>query len=335
MTKFGATARIGGLLSAAALILAGCGGVETSTGSGDGGGDYPSGTVEMYVGASAGGSSDLISRAVSKGLSDELGESFPVVNREGANGALAAAEVASAKSDGSTIAIQNASLFAITPLAVSESEATSIDDFEVIQGVSRDDYVLVTNPKSGYKSLKDLGNATDPVKFATTGVGTGSQLSLALLFSEKKIDSTPVPFDGGAPALTALLGNQVDVAALQVGEAIENIKSGKLLPLTVFGPERVEYLPDVPTAQEQGVDIDVAQYRFMTVPKGTPDDVKETIVDAMKKVFKTEEYKKFNEQNSLTPMEIPGDEVVAQLEKDKKRFANLVDEYGLDLSSEG
>ena len=334
MTNFGATARLGGLLSAAALILTGCGGVETSTGGGDGGDDYPSGTVEMYVGASAGGSSDLISRAVSKGLSDELGVSFPVVNREGANGALAAAEVASAKPDGSTIAIQNASLFAITPLAVSESEATSIDDFEVIQGVSRDDYVLVTNPKSGYKSLDDLGKATDPVKFATTGVGTGSQLSLALLFSEKKIDSTPVPFDGGAPALTALLGNQVDVAALQVGEAIENIKSGKLLPLTVFGPERVEYLPDVPTAQEQGVDIDVAQYRFMTVPKGTPDDVKETIVDAMKKVFKTEEYKKFNEQNSLTPMEIPGDEVEAQLEKDSKRFSDLVDEYGIDLAED-
>ena len=103
--------------AAAGLALTACGGVETSTGGG-GGGDYPSGTVEMYVGASAGGSSDLISRAMSKGLSDNLGASFPVINREGANGALAAAEVAKAKPDGSMIAIQNASLFAITPLAV-------------------------------------------------------------------------------------------------------------------------------------------------------------------------------------------------------------------------
>ena len=86
-------------VAAAGLVLTGCGGVETSTG-GSGGGDYPSGTVEMYVGASAGGSSDLISRAVSKGLSDNLGASFPVINREGANGALAAAEVAKAKPDG-------------------------------------------------------------------------------------------------------------------------------------------------------------------------------------------------------------------------------------------
>lgn len=313
-----------------ALVLAACGGVETSTGGG-GGGDYPSGTVEMYVGASAGGSSDLISRAISKGLSDSLGESFPVINREGANGALAAAEVASAQPDGSTISVQNASLFMITPLAVGEDEVTNIDDFEVVYGVSRDDYVLVTNPESGYETLEDLKNATKQVRYATTGVGTGSQLSSALMFNELGTDAKDVPFDGGAPALTALLGNQVDVAALQVGEAIENIQSGKLVPLTVFGPERIEYLPDVPTAQEQGLDVDVAQYRFMTVPKGTPDEVKDTIVDGLKETFTTEAYQKFNEQNSLTPMEIPGDEVVAKLEEDRERYADLVDQYSISL----
>ncbi|WP_252975733.1 tripartite tricarboxylate transporter substrate-binding protein [Janibacter melonis] len=91
----------------------------------------------MCVGASAGGSSDLISRAVSKGLSDSLGGTFAVINREGANGALAEAEVKDAKNDGSVIGIQNASLFAITPLAVKESEVTSIDDVDVVGGVSR------------------------------------------------------------------------------------------------------------------------------------------------------------------------------------------------------
>ena len=129
------------VLAAVGLAVTGCSGVQSSTG-GESGGDYPSGTVEMYVGASAGGSSDLISRAVSKGLSDNLGASFPVINREGANGALAAAEVANATPDGSKIAIQNASLFTITPLAVAENEVTNLDSFDVVQGVSRDDYVL-------------------------------------------------------------------------------------------------------------------------------------------------------------------------------------------------
>jgi tripartite-type tricarboxylate transporter receptor subunit TctC len=318
-------------MGAASLALTACGGVESSTGGGgDDSSDYPSKTVEMYVGASAGGSSDLISRAVSKGLSDELGASFPVINREGANGALAAQEVASAEPDGYTIAIQNASLFAITPLAVAKDEVTSIDDFDVVYGVSRDDYVMVTNP-DGYADLDAVKAATKKVTYGTTGVGTGSQLSCALLLGSADVQGEAVPFDGGAPALTAVLGGQVDTACLQVGEAIENIESGKLVPLTVFGSERVEYLPDVPTAQEQGLDVEVAQYRFMTVPKGTPDDVKDTLVEGMKATFETEEYKSFNEKNSLTPMEIPGDEVVDQLDEDKQRYADLVEQYNINL----
>lgn len=314
----------------AALALSACGVSNTTGGSGDGE-EYPAGNVEMYVGASAGGSSDLISRAVSKGLSDELGASFPVINLEGANGALAANKVAKAEPDGQTIAIQNASLFAITPLAVSEEEATSIDDFDVVQGVSRDDYVMVAGPKSGFKSLDDIKAAKKKLTYGTTGVGTGSQLSCGLTFGTSDVEAEAVPFDGGAPALTAVLGGQVDTACIQVGEAIENIESGKLTPLSVFGPERVDYLPDVPTAQEQGLDVEVAQYRFMTVPKGTPDNVKDTLAEAMQATFKTEEYQAFNKQNSLTPMEISGDEVVTQLEEDKKRYADLVEQYGLNL----
>ena len=317
--------------AAAGLFLTGCGGVETSTGSGSGEDAYPSGTVEMLVGASAGGSSDLISRAVSKGLSDNLGASFPVINREGANGALAAAEVAKAAPDGSMIAIQNASLFAITPLAVSPEEATKIDDFDVVQGVSRDDYVLVTNPASGYRTLEDVKSAQKAVRYATTGVGTGAQLSAALLFKTSGVDAQAVPFDGGAPALTAVLGNQVDFASIQVGEAIENVQSGKLTPLAVFGPERIEYLPDVPTAKEQGLDVEVAQYRFMTVPKGTPQNVTDKLTDGMTATFATEDYKEFNKQNSLTPMELPGDEVLAQLQKDQQRYADLVQRYDINL----
>lgn len=328
------TTRLALVVGAAALALTACDGVSTSTGGGGGETEeYPSGTVEMLVGASAGGSSDLISRAVSQGLSDSLGGTFPVINREGANGAIAAAEVASAEPDGSTIAIQNASLFAITPLAVSEDEVTSIDDFDVVHGISRDDYVMVTSGGT-YADLDAVKAATETVTYGTTGVGTGAQVSCALLLGSAGVEGEAVPFDGGAPALTAVLGGQVDTACLQVGEAVENIESGKLVPLTVFSPERIAYLPDVPTAQEQGLDVEVAQYRFLTVPKGTPDDVKDRLVEGLQATFESEDYQSFNEQNSLTPMEIPGDEVVAQLEEDKQRYADLVEEYGIDLGGD-
>lgn len=333
MRKPRTSTRLAVVAAAGAIALTACGGVQNTAGGGSGTEEYPSGAVEMPVGASAGGSSDLISRQVSQGLSDELGGTFSVINREGANGALAAAEVAKAEPDGSTISVQNASLFAITPLAVGEDEVTSIDDFEVVQGVSRDDYVLVASKGSGFTSVDDFATADKKITYGTTGVGTGAQLACALTFNVNDTPSEAIPFDGGAPALTALLGDQVDTACLQVGEAIENIESGKIVPLSVFGPERVEFLPDVPTAQEQGLDVEVAQYRFMTVPKGTPQDVKDAIAEAMQATFDSEEYKAFNEQNNLTPMEITGDEVVAQLEADTQRYADLVAEYGIDLGS--
>jgi tripartite-type tricarboxylate transporter receptor subunit TctC len=331
MRNLRTSTRLAVIAAAGAIALTACGGVENTAGGGSDSGDYPSGAVEMPVGASAGGSSDLISRQVAQGLSDELGGTFSVINREGANGALAAAEVAKAKADGSTISVQNASLFAITPLAVGEDEVTSIDDFEVVQGVSRDDYVLVASKGSGFTSVDDFAGADGKITYGTTGVGTGAQLACALTFNVNETPAEAIPFDGGAPALTALLGDQVDTACLQVGEAVENIESGKIVPLTVFGPERVEFLPDVPTAQEQGLDVEVAQYRFMTVPKGTPQDVQDAIAEAMQATFETEEYKAFNQQNNLTPLEISGDEVVTLLEEDKQRYADLVEEYGIDL----
>lgn len=90
----------------------------------------------------------------------------------------------------------------------------------------------------------------------------------------------------------------------------------------------------MPTAKEQGLDVEVTQYRFMTVPKGTPQGVRDRLVEGMKATFATEEYKAFNEQNSLTPMEIPGDEVVAALEEDRQRYADLVQQYGINLRNE-
>ncbi|MEV0622724.1 tripartite tricarboxylate transporter substrate binding protein [Nonomuraea sp. NPDC050404] len=316
---------------AAAVSLTACGGVKT-TSSGGGDGDYPSGNIEFSVGASAGGSSDLITRALAQGMAKDLGVTAPVLNKPGANGSLAAKELQSAKPDGYKIAVQNASLFTITPLTVSPAEATKIDSFDVITGVSRDDYVMATNTKSGYKSIDDLKKAGKTIRYGTTGVGTGAQLASALTFGAADVKATAVPFDGGAPNLTALLGNQVDVSTMQIGEAIENIKAGKLVPLAVFSKERIPYLPDVKTAIEQGFDVQVTQYRFLTAPKGTPENVKAKLLESAKKTFATPEYKKFNEENSLTPMEVAPQEVLTSLQNDSTTFKSQLDKFGISLT---
>jgi tripartite-type tricarboxylate transporter receptor subunit TctC len=321
----------GVLCTSAAIALTACGAVKT-TSTGGGGVDYPKGNVQFSVGSSAGGSTDLITRALATGMSKQLNVAMPVVNKPGANGALNAKELQSAPADGYKIAVQNASLFTITPLTVSDAEATKIDSFDVITGVSRDDYVLATNPKSGFKSIEDVKKSGKTISYGTTGVGTGAQLASALTFKTAGITATAVPFDGGAPALTALLGNQVDVSTMQIGEGIENIKAGKLVPLAVFSAQRIAFMPDVPTAKEQGFDVQVTQYRFLTAPKGTPEDVKSRLLDAAKKTFATDEYKKFNEQNSLTAMEISPQEVLSALRSDSAKYKEQLDKFGISLA---
>jgi tripartite-type tricarboxylate transporter receptor subunit TctC len=313
-----------------AIALTACGAVKTS--SGGGGGNYPTGTVQFSVGSSAGGSTDLITRALATGMGKQLNVAMPVVNKPGANGALNAKELQGAPADGYKIAVQNASLFTITPLTVSAAEATNIDSFDVIAGVSRDDYVLATSPKSGFKSIEDIKKSGKAISYGTTGVGTGAQLASALTFKSAGITATAVPFDGGAPALTALLGNQVDVSTMQIGEGIENIKAGKLVPLAVFSAQRIAFLPDVPTAKEQGFDVEVTQYRFLTAPKGTPEDIKTRLLDAAKKTFGTDEYKKFNQDNSLTAMEVSPEEVLSALRSDSVKYKEQLAKFGISLA---
>src|ERR671921_949841 len=259
------------------LSLAACGGNLNSSGAAAASETYPNGPITMLVGQDAGGSTDLIARALADTVSDDLGVPVTVENRPGANGAVAAKELAGAKPDGQTLMTFVGSLAYITPLAVGEAESVDINDYTVVTGISQDDYVLVTSPDSGFKTVKDIVAAGKPITFGTTGVGTGSQLSQELLFKQAKIDATSVPFDGGSPTLTAVLGGQVDVGSIQLGEAIEQIEAGELTPIVTFAEERPSYLPDVPTAVEAGYDVPVQQARAVFAPKGTPEDVIDTL----------------------------------------------------------
>jgi tripartite-type tricarboxylate transporter receptor subunit TctC len=324
---------IWGAAAALTTSLAACGGNlgnDTESESAD---KFPSGPVSLYIGQDPGGSTDLIGRALAKVASDELGEPMPVENKPGANGAVAAQELAGKKADGQSIMVVNASLIAITPLAVSEDEAIDINDYEVVTGISQDDYVLVANAESGYKTVQDLADAGKSLKFATTGVGTGSQLSQELLFKQAELKGSAVPFDGGSPALTAVLGNQVDLASVQLGEAFPQIEAGKVTPIVTFSKERNTFLPDTPTAIEEGYDVPVAQYRAVIAPKGTPQATLDKLKKAFDAAFADPDYQAFNEQALLTPHEISGDEVTEEWTASRDSYKALIDQYGIDLGT--
>src|ERR687890_2675729 len=135
---------LGAASSITLLALTACGNVS---GGGSDSSKYPNGPVNLTVGQAAGGSTDLIARAVSEGAAKTLGAPMPVVNKPGANGALASKEVAGKPADGQNLLLLTASLITITPLAVTQDEAVNIDDFDIITGLSQDDYVLVASEK--------------------------------------------------------------------------------------------------------------------------------------------------------------------------------------------
>jgi tripartite-type tricarboxylate transporter receptor subunit TctC len=318
---------------ALALSLAACGG-NVGGGSDADAAEYPDGPVTILVGADPGGSTDLIARAAAEGMSDDLGVAVTVENRPGANGALSLQELAGEEPDGQTLAIFNGSLAYITPFAVGEDEAVSIEDYEPVRGLSLDDYVLVTAPDSGFKTVEDLKNAGRPITFGTTGVGTGSQLSQELLFAQANIDATSVPFDGGSPTLTAVLGGQVDVGSIQLGEAIEQIEAGELTPIVTFAEERPSYLPDTPTAVEAGYDVPVQQSRALVAPKGTSAEVVDRLSQALDATFATDAYQQFNADNQLTPWEVDGAQVTEEYTSNLENYRKVIDQYGIDLGGD-
>jgi tripartite-type tricarboxylate transporter receptor subunit TctC len=317
-----------------AIALAACGGNVGGGSDSAEGADFPNGPITILVGADPGGSTDLIARAAAEGASDELGVAVTVENKPGANGALSLQELANEDPDGQTLAVFNGSLAYITPFAVAEDEAVSIEDYEVITGLSLDDYVLVSAPDSGFETVEDLAAAGRPINFGTTGVGTGSQLSQELLFAQADIEATSVPFDGGSPTLTAVLGGQVDVGSIQLGEAIEQIEAGELTPIVTFAEERPTYLADTPTAVEAGYDVPVQQARAMVAPQGTPDEVVQALNDAFQAAFETEAYKTFNEENQLTAWEVDGDEVTTFYTDNLDQYGKVIEEYGIELGED-
>jgi tripartite-type tricarboxylate transporter receptor subunit TctC len=324
---------VSGLGLALALAVSACGS-NLGGGSGDGS-DFPGGDpITIYVGADPGGSTDLIARALAEPMSDDLGVAVTVENKPGANGALAAKELAGKKADGHTIMVFNGSLAFITPLAVPDDEVVDIADYEIVTGVSQDDYVLVSAPASGLKTVADIKSSGKAIKYGTTGVGTGSQLSQALLFAQAGIQSTAVPFDGGNPTLTAVLGGQVDVGAIQLGEAVEQIEAGKLTPIVTFAEKRPSYLPDTPTAVEEGYDTPVQQSRAVFAPKGTPKEVLDRLSASAKKAFGADAYKKFNGDNQLTPNEVSGSELRDQWTANLDKYTKVVDQYKIDMGEQ-
>ena len=215
---------------------------------------YPSNKITLIVAFAAGGVADTLARMVGQGLSERLHQAIVVENRGGAGGNIAAGAVAHAAPDGYTL------LVTTTALAINESlretKQFSSGDFETVAIVASSPEALVTSPSNPANNLAEFVKAAKgkTINFGSAGVGSGSHIEAEYFFKKiANIEATHVPFQGGAPAINATLGNQIDLLATTLGGgAAAQIAAGKLKGLGVAAEKRAAVTPNVPTYAESG-----------------------------------------------------------------------------------
>lgn len=216
--------------------------------------EYPSKSVRLVVSFVPGGPTDVIGRLLAQELSERFGQSVVVENRGGAGGNIAAKYVADVAADGYTLLVTTNAL-AVNQTLYKDPGYQVPRDFTPIALVAWSPNILVVPPSTPANNLTEFIRASrgKQVAYATAGVGTTPHLTGdELLRVRAGLDAVDVPFQGAAPAIAAVMGNQVTLASVALPPALAEIKAGKLKALAVTSLERVDALPDLPTVAESG-----------------------------------------------------------------------------------
>lgn len=291
--------------------------------------EYPTKPVTMIVAYAAGGSTDILARITAKYLETELKQPFVVVNKPGAAGSVGFTSIAKAKPDGYTIGLINLSGVVVNPIVQPDVVRYRITDFIGIANVVTDPGVFCVKADSPIKTLADLVAAakTNPGKLAISheGKGSGDHLGVVEFMKKAGVELNPVPFEGDAPAKAALLGGHIDVLAVNVSEIAEMVKTGQLRALAVQNAKRSAELPDVPTFAELGYPtvIQGTASRGFAAPKDIPSDAVTLLVNAMKKIAASEEYKAELKKLNMPIDFVPGEEFTKLLLEQDKLWSDL------------
>ncbi len=243
---------------------------------------YPSKPVRLIVPFPAGGPSDLFGRALAQGMAESLGQPVIVENVGGVGGVLGVDRAAKAAPDGYTLALNSASTLSIAPFSLSKLPYDVKKDFALITLVVRVPEVLAVHPSVPASSLAELiaYAKANPgkVNFGSAGSGSITHLAGELLKAEAKIDMVHVPYKGAAPAVTDLVGGQVQMGIFDVPVLLGHIRGGRLKALAITSAKRAQTLPDVPTTAEAGYpNVTSDNWYGLVAPAATPADVRKRL----------------------------------------------------------
>jgi tripartite-type tricarboxylate transporter receptor subunit TctC len=251
---------------------------------------FPDRPIQVIVPATPGGPVDTGVRMIAPALETALGQSVVLFNKPGASGTLGMHDVATAEPNGYTIGQGVNSIFTITRISGTNVPFT-LDDFTLLGNYATDVSVLAVSADAPWQALDDIiayvHDNPGKLNYASAGVGTVSSLSMQALAHHFKLNMVAVPFPGGAQLTTAILGRQVDIGMVPYTTGAAMFEAKKLRALVTTAPQRLPKLSDVPTFAEKGIAVNGLNLIMgIYAPRGLPDDVRGTLVDAVAKAAK-------------------------------------------------
>ena len=295
---------------------------------------YPSRAVTMIVPFPPGGVADIVGRPLAAMMEKSLKQPVVIVNRTGAGGALGMREVARAAPDGYTIlmALSSISIFPVSERVNGKQPSYELKDFAPIALVTADPTVLVVRADSPYKSVKDFVEAAKAkpgkINYSSSGVYGTLHVAMEMFANAAGVELFHVPYGGGGPAITALLGGQVEASAQGPAAAIGQIRGGKMRALAGWGTERLKLLPDLPTFKELGYDVEFYIWSGVFAPAATPSPVVTRLREVVKTAATSQEFRNAMEKVSTPVSYLDAPEFAKYWERDARRLAVAVEKIG-------
>ncbi len=296
---------------------------------------YPNRAITIVAPFPPGGVADLTARPVAASLEKILKTPVAVVNKTGAAGAVGMQYVATSKPDGYTLllALSSISIIPVADKLFGRAPAFTVDQFEPIALISADPTILVVRAESPWKTarefIEDARKRPDQISYRSSGIYGTLHMAMELLQQAAGIKLRHVPFPGGGPAVTALLGGHVDALASGPSVVLPHIKAGKLRVLAGWGDQRIGALPEVPTFMELGYPgAEFYIWAGLFAPRGTPEPVLVKLRESMRAVVADPDFK-----SAMAKLETPttfkqGAEFRTFFDADARRLAEGVQRVG-------
>src|SRR5437868_11780511 len=259
--------------------------------------DYPSKPITMVVPFPPGGVAEIVGRPLASIMEKSLKQPIVLINRPGAGGAVGMASVAKASADGYTIlmGLSSISIFPVSERINGKQPPYELKDFAPIAIVTADQTVLVVRADGPYKTVKDFVDAAKAnpgkINYSSSGVYGTLHVAMEIFANAAGIKLFHIPYQGGGPAVTALLGGQVEASPQGPAAAIGQIRAGKMRALASWGSERLKLLPDIPTFKELGYDAEFYIWTGVFAPAATPAPILAKLRDAVREAANSEEFR--------------------------------------------